>query len=79
MTEEWYELQVTWKNGDPTDLVKFLPPKHDYDFAYDHYLLCVAAAEGFIDKTSAKVIQLCKVWVEGEDEVYEVLSKHRFA
>lgn len=62
--ETWYKLEVTWKNGDHPTIVEFKDiPHSDYAYAYDHYSLCVAAAQHPIAPTGspAMAIALYKV------------------
>lgn len=73
-SNKWYELEVEWKTDEPNAVIKFVPPQHDYDRAYDDYTLCVAAAVGHKEVTPAKLITLSLVWRDGEDEIFEVLQ-----
>lgn len=70
----WYELEVEWKTDEPSTVVKFPARDEPYSFPYDAYSLCVAAAIDHLDKTPGKVITLSKVWIENDEEIFEVLE-----
>lgn len=66
-----WELLVEWKSDEPDTVIIFMPPDHDYDYAYDSFLLCVEAANGAVrdkkskDATPAKKIYFSALYTDG--------------